>query len=232
MPRQSMPLASLTSPVAVNRCSWSMLQCTKCVDNYFYEVAAGRGACYHCPEHAECSQGTTLPTISIDEGYWRVSSSSKVILPCPGYAKACAGITGTNRTAFNADAQCTPHAMGPLCTLCTRSHFKVNAQALCQDCPTHQSFFLRVPIKTYVAVGLVLTAGVVRGIYMYFHGLTNAAADQAEYKDFMVRLKTKAKILITTVYSLSPSFLPQRDDLKYLTSHFEYLSGPSFPCPF
>ena len=45
----------------------------------------------------------------------------------------------------------------------------------------------------------MVMAVVGRLVFLYFKGAANAQAERGEYQDFMSRVKTKAKILVTTL---------------------------------
>ena len=78
-------------------------------------------SCKPCPTGASCVQGTTLATLSVDNGFWRASRASSEVIKCP-YEAACAA-DKENAIYFNASGSCAEGYQGPVCgtTIRTRT---------------------------------------------------------------------------------------------------------------
>ena len=73
------------------------------------------GVCLRCPSFATCLSGTTIPTLDIERGAWRVSNTSMDVLECP-IEVACPGGPGTT-------TQCNEGYQGILCASCEQNYF-------------------------------------------------------------------------------------------------------------
>ena len=76
-------------------------------------------SCKPCPTGASCVQGTTLATLSVDNGFWRASRASSEVIKCP-YEAACAA-DKENAIDFNTSASCAEGYQGPVCGATTRT---------------------------------------------------------------------------------------------------------------
>jgi hypothetical protein len=65
-----------------------------------YELA---GVCLFCEEGMTCGTGTTLQTIVIDPGYWRLHDESREVIQC--IRAGCKGSSG-NATVGTTDDLC------------------------------------------------------------------------------------------------------------------------------
>ena len=100
--------------------------------------------------------GTTLSTMSIEEGYWRYTSTSTQVYECT-YPMNCEG--GVNGSV--GDLICSKGSRGPLCTVCSDDgpgYFIDTHQQMCVACSAEQ-----VPWYTWAVVAL-LAAAVIGGL--------------------------------------------------------------------
>lgn len=90
-------------------------QC-ECQNEYYYDKAqnAVNGTCSPCPTGAECKQGTTLETLSLEPGFWRASESSAAVIKCP-YEASCTAQASSNAPTSKASGYCAKGYKGPVC---------------------------------------------------------------------------------------------------------------------
>ena len=86
--------------------------------------------CEKCDdEMSRCvaTNGTTLATIYVKEGYYRFSKSSRVIYPCPNLGNCQGGVLA-------GAASCKAGSFGPLCELCRNGHYLEGDTEACESC--------------------------------------------------------------------------------------------------
>ena len=106
--------------------------CDICAADFFREDAAtvaSRFTCLPCLLNAHCPVNTTLATIEIDEGYWRLSPASLKLYMCERgkdtNMTSCAGGTSPGQDGIS---YCAANHTGALCLACTkRSHYFAEA---------------------------------------------------------------------------------------------------------
>jgi hypothetical protein len=90
-----------------------LMQCPD--DMYDYD-----GNCKDCEEGMTCPVGTTLKTIQVDPGYWRLHGASREVLKC--IREGCKG-SSANATVNVTDNLCEPGYTAPLCNVVSASSF-------------------------------------------------------------------------------------------------------------
>ena len=128
--------------------------CEICEKSYFEDTTidddSKEKTCKECSvDGFTCdSAGTTLSTLNIDKGYFRISDlshDSRQIRSCPMGSAACAGGTNFSR---GGQSYCNEGYRGPYCAVCADDYFYDAALNLCSKCdnasvsPTFVSFLL------------------------------------------------------------------------------------------
>ena len=162
------------------------VECNTCSEGYYRtdaNVTASFETCVRCLDGAQCERNSTLTTLNLSVGYWRLSLNAPEITACSGSSAnvRCIGGVGSlskgeiegRRLAEAAreDAAlfCAPDYTGPECQLCRAGGgFYLNDDSgLCHACPD-------VKKRVWVLLGLVLAGGcLVSLLYIvYIHHTT------------------------------------------------------------
>ena len=134
--------------------------CAVCKEGFYRPTAADDAAskCVACLHGALCDFNTTLETLRLADGFWRLSPSATRLLPCStsnGSAVACVG--------GNSSGSCAPGYGGPLCAVCTRPN-EHNEAGVCVDCPSAAGPGVSVAA---LLVGGVLAVGGLWWVYVH-----------------------------------------------------------------
>ena len=105
-------------------------ECSICAEHYFRPTAASWAIaeCDDCPADSECPMNTTLATMQLHPGFWRLSNLTSKIYECKGGNQSCLG------GATPADASCATGHAGPQCAICTEPRFYYD-KGQCKRCP-------------------------------------------------------------------------------------------------
>ena len=127
--------------------------CSVC-DKGFYRPADGE-RCTPCPGQAVCPVNTTLSTLLLREGFWRLAPSSRQIL-------RCASLTNASCLGGGHSGQCAEGYDGPLCAVCTKTGKHHDDDEGCIDCPSATG---RTLLITAVLVAVAILAATVHRLY-------------------------------------------------------------------
>ena len=146
-------------------------ECNTCSEGYYRTdaiVAASFETCVRCFDGAQCERNTTLATLNLSVGYWRLSLNAPEIIKCSGSSadNRCVGGVGSlskdetegrrldEGVSKDAALYCAPGYTGPECQLCRAGEgfYLEQDSGLCQDCPDAME---RLPL----VIGLVLAGG-------------------------------------------------------------------------
>ena len=108
---------ALCTPCEVHTSSWEgASSCTVCSHGRFIPegLVPSSANCKECPVGANCTWNTTVATILVKPGYWRLSSFSAVVSKCDSAADASSTCIGGTA----GDATCADGSAGPLCKSC------------------------------------------------------------------------------------------------------------------
>jgi len=97
--------------------------CLLCLKGFFYSLA---GACVECSAGLICDAdgGSTQQELTIDKGYWRLTSTTDIIHACPIPGSCIGGGTFVaiggqqRRLAQDSDVYCEKGYVGPICASC------------------------------------------------------------------------------------------------------------------
>lgn len=89
--------------------------------------------CQQCP-NSDVAKGCQGDSIYLQEGHWRISTSTDFILSCPKDAPSCQG------GLVAADESCGEGYHGPLCAICDDDYFFSSASNTCEMCSASSSF--------------------------------------------------------------------------------------------
>eukprot|EP00966_Prymnesium_polylepis_P268299 6198077-Prymnesium_polylepis.1 len=110
----------------------------------FYRVsdflAPSAANCRECPQTFECVLNTTLATVNVLPGYWRLSATATRAYVCAG--TSCLG--GMDAGDFGS-GYCAANYTGPLCEVCVDADkYYDKIKKRCKDCPTVTAGILRI----------------------------------------------------------------------------------------
>ncbi|KAL1503142.1 hypothetical protein AB1Y20_011204 [Prymnesium parvum] len=165
--------------------------CEVCAPGYFLEpgYTASSASCNPCPKGAVCGWNTTLATLGVQRGFWRLSPLTSTVYECQG-EKA---LNLTNATACkggqSGDDVCAPGHSGPLCQVCLRENQYFN-DGFCEECPTPGA-------ELVVIVMLIFVASVFVGTLFFLH-----AQQHPKYDRFSVPLRKLVHYTLTWLKSL------------------------------
>lgn len=121
-------------------------RCDVCALGYFLRdlrLAPSEASCVSCVSGVSCDWNSTLQTIKMRPGYWRLSELTLDIWACPQNGSACLGGSTTGR--------CVEGQVGPLCRVCSMSNEYYDTETgWCQACPDVGS---RMGLSTGVLIG-------------------------------------------------------------------------------
>ena len=126
-------------------------------------------ACGLCPaKGGSCPMNTTLETIFVHPGHWRLSSWSKVISSCEG-SNATVRCTGGSRassanSSVSGDGYCGELYSGPECKLCRGGKGLYLDEGTCKECP---NFGSRVALLLGVSLAVIVVVAV--GVAVFAH---------------------------------------------------------------
>eukprot|EP00948_MAST-09A_sp_MAST-9A-sp1_P001980 g1980.t1 len=106
-----------------------------CVKDYYMNY---NGSCSLCMTGANCSfSGSSLDRLQLEENYWRSSTTSLRVLPCPqeGTCKGgkIVGAFAKNQSNFS-NVTCIPGNEGVLCAVCSSSYYRLSSKRGCVKC--------------------------------------------------------------------------------------------------
>ena len=116
--------------------------CSVCADGFFLVTESNASgdllsrpdaACPSCPENAACAWNTTLETLRVLPGHWRLSSRSRVMTKCEG-ANAADRCRGGVDAGVDGEGYCGDLYAGPECKLCRMEGFHLE-NGECRECP-------------------------------------------------------------------------------------------------
>ena len=112
--------------------------------------------CDICPGDFNCSgTGTTLATLPLKPGFWRVSNSTLQISECP-YGNHCVG-----GDAFG-ERLCRPGSFGWACAVCQDGYFFSASESECLQCPKADDAVLGITAISVTIFCLLV------GLYIFF----------------------------------------------------------------
>ena len=124
-------------------------ECDECIDGY-YMIASG--TCKECPLGATCARGTTLETMSVDEGQYRFKIESIEVYACPVPESCVGGQYNLNDT----NPGCIEGATGALCFACTPGYHRKEGMG-CVECSVTEGSWT---FSIVVLVVMVVIGGV------------------------------------------------------------------------
>ncbi|KAL1508111.1 hypothetical protein AB1Y20_007703 [Prymnesium parvum] len=131
--------------------------CTICAEGRYTRNASEQPPlCRACPSRATCAAGSSLESLLVERGAWRVSTRSEILYQCKAArgATPCQGSNAANRSL------CTPGHSGLLCEVCTQpGHYFDSGQASCTLCPDAGNVvpaFLGVVLGVPLVVALLM----------------------------------------------------------------------------
>ena len=97
--------------------------CRVLCDGCHFDEALAVPICTQVMEHATSSGGaTTLPTVSIDRGFWRATSTNRDVRPCYRADACLGGVTASSGYCRNGyEGQCEPSNQTTRHTICASS---------------------------------------------------------------------------------------------------------------
>ena len=130
--------------------------CNICDEGFFRRDAlteATTESCKLCFEKgARCPTNTTLETVVVLPGFWRLSNRSKQMIKCKGSAAVKRCIGGMD-AGFSGEGYCSERYTGPECLLCREGKGFYRHNDECVDCP-------EVGGRLAVLAGLVVAVSV------------------------------------------------------------------------
>ena len=174
-------------------------QCV-CSAGFYGECDGSTCECVECPWGADCPKpGTTLATLTLQKGFWRLTDVSLDIRRCIEFY-ACEG-GGANDTA------CRAGHHGPLCHICDTGFAK--SDGLCAPCPNDRkafNIFVTASAPFALAVVLVLlirSANPPEGVQDVFSGVTKIAASYAQVYSLCSNFDVKWPPLLVALFDAS-----------------------------
>ena len=142
-------------------------QCDACMAEYFDVESRQANAtieCASCPESgANCSVNSTLSSLEIVPGFWRLSPRARTPLACAGHATDSPCLGGPD-AGVDGRGYCRPGHRGPLCSVCEEPQTHVDERTgRCEACPDLMKT-MGVP-AAIVALSLAVVAGLVALAY-------------------------------------------------------------------
>lgn len=138
--------------------------CSRCREDLWYSESAG--SCVSCPSGGVCAAGSTLGTIALQPGFWRLTNSTTDVRRCmfyddPSKTPCQGGVVGS---------QCVPdgNQHGPLCEVCDGPSggglgtFFDRDTGRCEECPDPGE---RTGIILGIILGICALVGAAAALY-------------------------------------------------------------------
>ena len=178
--------------------------------------ANGSTFCRSCPSFAECAAYTTLATLPMPRGYYRLSNASYDLRRCPDFGEGSGCIGGVSAD----EGPCKEWLRGPYCTLCNitdASRYYSLRDSACLECV----FNLTGPILVFTMLCLIAVGA---GLLWARRGRT------LRMPLFLARLSLRAKAkqllgfyqVITRISDVYE--IPMPEDVGRLLSVFDILN--------
>eukprot|EP00966_Prymnesium_polylepis_P189862 4399564-Prymnesium_polylepis.1 len=154
--------------------------CDVCAADYYLKdlslSPSTPGACVACPAAYACPWNSTLRTIWLQPGYWRLSDATSDVQACPGTM-----LNGSSTCIGGGhDGVCHAGYAGPLCGSCTQAGFYYERETgRCAACPGNERI---AAVVSSFAAACVLVGGVV-----WLHGTT-----RPRFRSASLRLQRRA----------------------------------------
>ena len=136
-------------------------------------TAATTSSCVACPEGTSCGWNTTLATLNLTAGWWRVSGSSTELHRCDSWGHGRSSCAGGSWAGASGDGYCAEGFHGPLCATtfpvirsqhaepdhCTRCRCEICGDglyyqdAVCHECPEASTW---AGIAAGIIVGMLI----------------------------------------------------------------------------
>jgi hypothetical protein len=123
-------------------------------------IPASTESCRSCIFGADCPyQSTTLPTIDLDQGTWRLSDGARFLQLCTLSDNGTTACRGGPEIGVEGDGYCEPGHTGPLCEVCLEeNHYFSWREATCKECPNVAHYAL--VYELLIGIPLLLAAAV------------------------------------------------------------------------
>ena len=115
--------------------------------------------CQPCPSAFDCGVNTTLSTVMVRPGYWRLSASAQTAYRCRGDERG--PCTGGREVGQLGDGYCNGNSSGPLCEVCAHGSYFNKGTSTCLWCPEES---LRSGLLLGAVAGVLLILGAVSRI--------------------------------------------------------------------
>ena len=126
-------------------CDGCEIECTNCV----FSEGTVEPVCFIVLDHSKSIGGqTTLEDISIEDGFWRATTTSKEILQCHNEDACLGGVTGS-------EGYCEVGYEGPYCSICSEGYSE-SLSFSCRKCSEDSSdAILTSLIVSFVGLGSI-----------------------------------------------------------------------------
>lgn len=195
--------------------------------------------CEQCP-NSDIAKYCAGDSIFLQEGQWRISTSTDFILSCPKDAPSCQG--GLEA----ADDSCGEGYHGPLCAICDNDYFYSSASNTCEMCSNESAFsdplVLTIIILGFLASGVFIVMSMKKikqanvqtmddlVILIFFNGRFNSSSDPvADKKRALAQsrsLRGHLKVYVTYFQILAT--LPHILDIGFPQVFTKAMSSISF----
>ena len=138
-------------PLGMSSDAGTKVRCTYCASGFvlrrYKDVADSADDCEECTlkQGEICAENTTLRTLHLAPGWWRLSEWTTDVRRCD--AGACLG------GALPGDASCATNQTGPMCRVCRGRHYYLAGK--CNRCPDLATRVASHGVPLVVAVAAV-----------------------------------------------------------------------------
>ena len=146
--------------------------CDICAAGFYRDLAdvqASIFTCDDCPDNAECGVDTTLATLRLKPGYWRLNATARLIYACEtGDETGLSACVGGTDDGVAGDGYCRGNHTGAKCESCIHSevedirrYFSEN-DGICKDCPDASG---QIGILIAIGISMMLLLYIVYTLY-------------------------------------------------------------------
>eukprot|EP00966_Prymnesium_polylepis_P314496 7267275-Prymnesium_polylepis.1 len=144
------PCPALSSTPAAGATSHD--QC-ECLPGFYATLPTGDFVCHKCSSFDCPRAGTTLATIAVRPGTWRLSSRTASIVSC---ARDANGTTPCRGGQSSAAGYCAEGHSGARCEVCTGGLYFSKTLASCTPCPAASSTREALPSRVLIIGALII----------------------------------------------------------------------------
>ena len=169
-----------------------------------------------------CPSNSTIETLSVNEGYWRLASTSLETSQCERYPSGLSPCRGGADAGDDGSGYCVSGFTGPRCELCVNSSQYVSDDGICTTCP---SVHARIGLVLGISVGAALFIIMIGAAMLRFSPRASTIVSrQIDY--LLARVSAHAllpKVKLVIAFCQTAGVVPTVYNLRLPSYYFDWL---------